>query len=152
MTARKSHMGITFYQCVNNTSDAPNRCKSPGIDIRRMDHDLFSQVAFTLNDPVPQEVAALPKFHITDADIDNIFPQAADPQHYKTAILPFALHPETYTRPDFIQQTRAARTKVVDHITVREDDVVIHYANPSPDSKLRLGGYCSIATPRSETY
>ena len=84
MTTRKDHQGLTFYQCVNNTGDAPNRCKKLRIDTRRMDHDLLSQVALTLNDPVPHETTALPTSRITDADIDKIFAQAADPQTHKT--------------------------------------------------------------------
>ena len=152
MTARKDHQGLTFYQCVNNTGDAPNQCKSLRIEIRRMDRDLLSQVALTLNDPVPQDATALPTFHITDADIDNIFAQVADPQYHKTAILAFALHPEAYTRSEVVQQTRALLAKVIDHTTVSQDDIVIHYAIPLPDSKLRLGGYFGIATPRAETF
>ena len=122
-----------------------------------MNRDLLSQVALTLNDPVPQEATqhhktALPKFHTTDADIDNVFVQAADPQHHKTAILAFALHPESYTRPDVVQQTRAVLAKVVDRITVGDDDIVIHYADSLPDCKLRLGCYYGFATPRSEIF
>ena len=152
MTARRDHQGLHFYQCVNNTRDAPKRCKSPRIDTCRMDRDLLSQVALTLNAPVSHEAAALPKLVITDADINHIFAKAADPQNHKTAILEFAQHPETYTRPDVIQQTRAVLAKVVDHITVSEDDIVIHYAVSLPDCKLRLGGYYGVATPRSEIF
>ena len=121
-----------------------------------MNRDLLSQVALTLNDPVPQEATALPKFHTTDADIDNVFVQAADPQHHKTAILAFALHPESYTprrrSTDVVQQTRAVLAKVVDRITVGDDDIVIHYADSLPDCKLRLGCYYGFATPRSEIF
>ena len=152
MTAREDHQGVTSYQCVNDTSDAPKRCRSPRIDTCRIDHDVLSQVALTLNAPVPQKANALPKFCITDATIANLVAHAADPQHHKTAILALARHPETYTRADVIQQTRALLADVVDRITFSGDDIVIHYAIPLPDCKLRLGRYYGFATPQSEIF
>ena len=152
MTAGQDHQDLTFYQCINNTRDAPKRCKSPRIDTCKMDRDLLSQVALTLNAPVSHEATALPKLVITDDDIDHIFAKAADPQNHKTAILEFAQHPEAYTRPDVVQQTRAVLAKVVDHITVSEDDIIIHYAVSLPHCKLRLGGDYGVATPRSEIF
>ena len=143
---------MTSYQRVNDTSDAPKRCRSPRIDTCRMDHDLLYQVALTLNTPVPPEQLTLPTHRISDAAIANLFAKAGHPQHQKTAILAFARHPETYTRADVIQQTRALLADVVDRITFSGDDIMIHYASPLPDCKLQLGRYYSFATPKSEIF
>ena len=94
----------------------------------------------------------LPNHRISDAAIANLFAKAGHPQHHKTTILAFARHPETYTRPDIIQQTKSLLYKVVESITVSRDDIVIHYAIPLPDCKLRLGRYYGFATPQSQIF
>ena len=137
MKQTQGHNSFT-YECIKSATLPTGDCPTPTFDAEQLNHDIIAEIADKLLTPDTSErlVAATRNILGRSANIGEI---DADPHRYSNAILQFARHPETYTRPEVYQQTKEFLAITVERIAITANFLVIQFAVPLPLCKIALG-------------
>ena len=128
---------ILTYRCLSCAESRPT-LPVPADELERW---LLQQVTDTvLTDSntrmLTQEMAA------AGAALSDNAPEALRyPERHPDRIRAMATDPETFLIPDNVPDARRLMSKLIDHITLGDQEAVVHYAVPLPQDSALAGAY-----------